>query len=141
MPITSALMKTTHLQSQTPAAASLSASICYNTFSAIRQRGRRGFSTGRGKKKRRTGGNGPFTGRTGATVPASFLPSTGTKTLADSHLRFIPLLPQLLLFIALWKTNTSFLVSEIRDENHQQFLSTYRSVFDKRGHAYPFSMY
>lgn len=82
----------------------------------------------------------PLTGRTGATVPASFLPSTGTKTLADSHLRFIPLLPQLLLFIALWKTNTSFLVSEIRDENHQQFLSTYRSIFDKRGHAHPFSM-
>lgn len=109
-------------------------------FQAIRQRGHRGYSTGRWKKRRRTGGTDPLTGRTGATVPASFLPSTGTKTLADSHLRFIPLLPQLLLFIALWKTNTSFLVSEIRDENHQQFLSTYRSIFDKRGHAHPFSM-
>lgn len=78
----------------------------------------REYSTRRRRKRPRAGGNEPVprTGWGPQRLPLSSLDLE--PVLAVSHLCFIPVLPELLLFIVLWKTNTSFLVSDIRDENH-----------------------
>lgn len=65
----------------------------------------------------RAGGNelAPRTARVPQRLP---LPSLDlAPALSGPHLGFIPVLSELLLFIVLWKTNTDFLVSDIRDEN------------------------
>lgn len=77
------------------------------------------YSTAGRKKRHRAGGNEPV-GSQGRPGPQCLrLSSLDLEpALAVSHLRFIPVLPELLLFIVLWKMNTSYLVSDIREENH-----------------------
>lgn len=78
----------------------------------------REYSTRRRKERPRAGGN-ELVPRTDWGPRRLRLSSLALEAaLAVSHLCFIPVLPELLLVIVLWKMNTSFPVSDIRDENH-----------------------